>query len=129
MRKFTVFAAMVIFIVMIASFADAWTVTIHNNDDCGKDVAISVTGEHLFWTQVDCRTTVSAGKVGTCQMPEGICPVIISGQYYLDGSQVDTNSISCTGNDSLKVCCCWDVRVIVKKKEGSKACYIYKYTI
>jgi hypothetical protein len=122
MKKLTVFAVMGVFMVTFASFADAWSVTIHNN--CNKDVTISVTGEHLFWTQEDCKKKVSAGTIGICQMPEAICPKIISGQYYLGSNEVSTNSVSCTGNDSLNICCCWDVRVVVKQKDASEACYI-----
>lgn len=74
MIKLVLVMTMAISLMTMVSFSYAsWKVEI-DNSSCRQDVVVEVTGDHLFWKQVDCTLTVPAGKVKTCTMPGGICP-------------------------------------------------------
>lgn len=74
MQKLTGFVVMVVTVFIMSANADAgvfWKVDIRNLTKYTYDIEVS--GEHLFWRQVDCRVTAGSGN-STCVMPEAICP-------------------------------------------------------
>jgi hypothetical protein len=114
---------MVAFIVITVAIiavpvCEAWQVNIKNS--CNNDVFISVTGEHLFWRQIDCSVTVPKGTTGTCKLPGAICPLDIKGSYYAGKSLFDLDHVHCMAA-SATLCCCWDVNVEVVQR-GESAC-------
>lgn len=120
MKKFILFMVTVALMVTSVSTAGAWQVNIKNS--CNNDVTIEVTGEHMFWKQVDCTVTVGKGKTGTCQLPGAICPFDIQGNYVYDNSRFDLKPIHCMTYPS-DICCCWNINVEVIQW-GSHACVL-----
>jgi len=118
MKRCLLVIVTVVFMATFASMAGAWEVRIKNS--CNKNVTIKVTGEHLFWKQKDCETTVAANTTGTCQLPGAICPFDILGEYNVRGSWYDLNQIHCMTADA-NICCCWNVNVEVVQR-GMDSC-------
>jgi hypothetical protein len=75
MKKFIQFAGIIILLFGWSALAAAWTVTIKNSTGARMD--IEVEGEHLFWRQIDCRTTIPVYKEGNCELSGGICPTFV----------------------------------------------------
>jgi hypothetical protein len=106
MKKFTLFVAMAVFMVVFASYAEAWQVTIANNTDRGYK--IDVYGEHLFWRQVDCSTNVSANSTVTCTLPGAICPVYFH-IVWSDGMGDSEHPAS----SQVRMAHCWDSNLVI----------------
>ena len=100
-------AVMSIFLLLTVAIiavpvCEAWQVNIKNS--CNKDVNIDVTGEHLFWRQIDCSVKVPQGTTGTCKLPGAICPFDIRGGFIYDQSGFYLNTVHCM-TAPKDVCC------------------------
>jgi len=110
MKRILLVITTVTLLLTLASSGEAWQVNIKNS--CNKDVNIDVTGEHLFWRQIDCSVKVPQGTTGTCKLPGAICPFDIRGGFIYDQSGFYLNTVHCM-TAPKDVCCCWDVNVEV----------------
>ena len=110
MKRLFLVIAIAVSMFTFVSLAGAWQVNVTNS--CNKNVTINVWGAHFFWSSEDCSVSVNPGATGVCQMPGGICPKDIKGQYTSGGSTYDLNQVHCMNADAT-LPCCWNVNVEV----------------
>lgn len=118
MKRFVFVITMVYLLLMLPSSGEAWKVAFHNQ--CDFDISIAVTGQHLFWEQVDCNVVAKPGQRVECVMPGAICPVSIEAKSSPPGKEIYESHIDCV-TGLPHGACCWDV--FVRAYQGEYRCY------
>lgn len=123
MKKFIQFAVIAILLFVCSAQASAWTVYA-SNGWAGTDLKIRVTGEHLFWRQVDCEIYLPASKgqevVGSCNMPGAICPVGVE-VTFINTSTKESTTVKCS--DQGVPLRCMDIMVGTGSNIMEPRCY------
>jgi hypothetical protein len=115
MKKFTGLAVMTVTMLIMSANADAgvfWKVDIRNLTNYTYDIEVS--GEHLFWRQVDCRVTAGPMTQGisTCVMPEAICPTGV------EVSPHGANDVKAIREPGPSLTSCFNTVITIYEKDG-----------
>jgi hypothetical protein len=120
MKKLMVFAVAAILVFAFSASSHAWTVYISNSTE--YRLTVEVTGEHLFWRQSDCTTTVDPRSSGKCVMPVGICPVEAYVTYYNPKTQKSLPKEVCKPSPFLS---CFSTTIVIINTEDTFGCVRY----